>query len=142
MRRKFASDLYELMKVDKNIILVVGDVGYGMLDKIKTDFPRQFINVGAAEQTMMDIAIGLTLLGKIAVVYSITPFLLFRSFESIRNYIDHEKIPVIMVGSGRGKEYDKEGFSHDASDHEILKQFKNIEFLMPEFGFNLKDIIY
>ena len=123
MRTKFASDLYELMKVDKNIILITADIGYGVLDKIKNELPEQFYNVGAAEQVMMDMAVGFSLAGKIPVVYTITPFLIFRTFETIRNYIDHEKIPVIMVGSGRGNDYDKEGFSHDASDHEILKQF-------------------
>jgi transketolase len=142
MRTKFASDLYELMKLDKNIILITADIGYGVLDKIKKDFPEQFYNVGAAEQVMMDMAVGFSLAGKIPVVYTITPFLIFRTFETIRNYIDHEKIPVVMVGSGRGKDYVHEGFSHDASDHDILKQFKEIIFLVPEEDFNLKDIIY
>jgi transketolase len=142
MRRKFANDLLELMKWDKNIILIVGDIGFGILDKIKEELPEQFINVGAAEQVMMDVAIGLTLSGKKVIVYTITSFLLFRPMESIRNYIDHEKIPVIMVGIGRMKEYEKEGFSHDASDHDFIKQFKNIEFIVPDEDFNLKEIIY
>jgi transketolase len=142
MRRKFASDLYKLMKKDKNIVLVTGDMGYGMFDKTRNDLQDQFINTGAAEMAMMGIAIGLALEGKIPVVYSITPFLLYRPFEVIRNYINHEGIPVIMVGSGRGKDYNREGFSHDASDHEILRQFKNIVFMVPDKSFNLKKIIY
>ena len=142
MRRKFASDLYQLMKKDSNIILITGDMGYGMFDKIRDKLPEQFINTGAAEMTMMGVAIGLALEGKIPVVYSITPFLLYRPFEAIRNYINHESIPVIMVGSGRGKDYDREGFSHDASDHEILRQFKNIVFLVYNNKFDLKKIIY
>jgi transketolase C-terminal domain/subunit len=62
--------------------------------------------------------------------------------ESIRNYIDREKIPVVMVGSGRGKDYETEGFSHDATDDVILKLFKNIVFLSPENDFDLKKIVY
>ena len=142
MRRKFASDLYQLMKKDSNIILITGDMGYGMFDKIRDKLPEQFINTGAAEMTMMGVAIGLALEGKIPVVYSITPFLLYRPFEAIRNYINHESIPVIMVGSGRGKDYDTEGFSHDASDHEILRQFKNILFIVYNKLFDLKKIVY
>lgn len=142
MRRKFATDLYELMKVDENIILITADLGFGMFDKIRTDLSNQFYNVGAAEQVMMDMAVGLALCNKIPVVYSITPFLIFRAMESIRNYIDHEKIPVIMVGSGRGKDYGTEGFSHDATDDIILKSFKNIVFLVPDGDFNLKEIMY
>ena len=142
MRRQFAKDLYDLMQNDIKIILITADLGYGMLDKIRDDLPGQFYNVGAAEQAAVCIAVGMALSGKIPIVYSITPFLLYRPFEAIRNYIDHESIPVILVGGGRGQDYAHEGFSHDASDHEILKQFKNIEFIVPENDFDLKEIIY
>lgn len=142
MRRKFAIDLYELMKMDENIILITADLGFGMYDKIKSELPKQFYNVGAAEQVMMDIAIGLSMCKKIPVVYSITPFLIFRAMESIRNYIDHEKIPVLMVGSGRRDDYKTEGFSHDASDDYFLMLFNNIIFLSPENEFDLKEIVY
>ena len=142
MRRKFAVDLYELMKKDKNIVLITADMGFGMVDKIRDEIPEQFYNVGAAEQAAVTIAVGLALSGKIPVVYTITPFLIFRPFEAIRLYLDHESIPVILVGAGRGQDYSHEGFSHDASDHEIMKQFKNIRFIVPENEFDLKEIIY
>jgi transketolase len=142
MRRRFAVDLYDLMKQDENIILITADMGFGMFDKIRDELPNQFYNVGAAEQAAVTMAVGLALSGKIPVVYTITPFLIFRPFEAIRNYIDHESIPVIIVGSGRGKDYEHLGFSHDASDHDILKQFKNINFIVPEEDFNLSEIIY
>jgi len=142
MRKKFAIELFELMKKDRRIVLVVGDLGFGALDNIKNELPEQFYNVGAAEQSMMCIAIGLALGDKIPIVYSITPFLIFRPFEAIRNYINRESIPVIMVGAGRGDDYVSCGFSHDASDDSILKQFKNINFIAPEKDFNLSDIIY
>lgn len=139
MRRKFAADLYELMKKDKNIIFITADLGYGMVKEIQK-LPHQYYNVGSAESAMMGIAIGLALSGKIPICYTITPFY-FRAFEQIRLYVNHEKIPVIMVGAGRGNDYNA-GFSHDASDHEILKQFKNINFIVPEGDFDLKEIIY
>lgn len=142
MRRKFALDLYELMKKDSDIILITADLGFGMYDKIKKEMPDQFYNVGAAEQVMMDMAIGLSLKGKIPVVYSITPFLIFRTMESIRNYIEKENIKVVMVGSGRGQDYKTEGFSHHANDHKILRQFPAIKFCMPEEEFDLNAIIY
>jgi transketolase len=142
MRRKFAVDLYELMKKDKNIILIAVDLGYGAFDKIRDEMPDQFYNPGATEQVSMTIAVGLALSGKIPVIYTITPFLIYRPMEVIRLYLDHENIPVILVGSGRDQDYAQLGFSHDASDHEILKQFKNINFIVPEDSFNLSDIIY
>jgi transketolase len=141
MRREFAKQLFELMEKDEDIVLITPDLGYGMLDKIRDAFPDRFYNVGAAEMVAMGMAVGMALKNKIPIVYSITPFLLYRPFEVIRNYIDHEQIPVIMVGAGRNNDY-KAGISHDATDHEILKQFKNINFIVPEKDFNLAKIIY
>jgi len=143
MRREFAKQLFELMKKDKNVILITADLGYGMLDKIRDTFPDRFYNTGSAEVAMMSIAVGLSLKGKIPIVYSITPFLLYRPFEVIRNFINQETIPVIMVGGGRGNDYNA-GISHDASDHEILKIFTNIKFIIPKNkkDLNLKEIIY
>jgi len=104
------------METNDTIWLITGDLGFGLFDNIRDDFPERFLNAGAAEQTMMDIAVGLALEGKIPFVYSITPFLLYRPFETIRTYINHEKIPVKMVGSGRDQDYEHDGYSHNASD--------------------------
>lgn len=133
MRKEFAQYLYQLMKDNPNIWLVTGDLGYGLFDKIKEDFPDRFLNTGAAEQAMMDISVGLAMEGKIPFVYSITPFLLYRPFETLRTYINHEKIPVIMIGSGRDGDYAHDGFSHYAGDdHEFLKPLTNIQSYWPE----------
>lgn len=131
-RRLFADTIYKKMLVNKNIWVITGDLGYKMWDQIKKRFPERFLNVGASEQSMLDIAVGLALEGKIPVVYSITTFLLYRPFETIRNYINHEKIPVKLVGSGRNKDYFHDGFSHWAEeDRQVLKIFNNIEAKWP-----------
>jgi len=71
--------------------------------------------------------------GKIPIVYSITPFVLYRPFEWIRNYLDHERIPVKLVGGGRDKDYGYLGFSHwGEEDIDILSVFKNIQLMKPE----------
>src|SRR6266480_298784 len=99
MRPLFASSVHEHMKKNINIYVIVNDLGYRMWDKIREDFPNRFINVGAAEQTLIGVGIGLALNGKIPIVYSITTFLLYRPFETIRNYLNYEKIPVKLIGS-------------------------------------------
>lgn len=116
MRKEFASELYNHMKEDDRIWFIVGDLGYGIFDKIRDDFSDRFINTGAAEQAMMGIACGLAMEGKIPFVYSITSFLLYRPFETIHLYINHEKLNVKLIGSGRDDDYKHDGFSHDASD--------------------------
>ncbi len=131
-RGYFAHELYLQMQKNENIWIIVGDLGYKMWDKIREDFPDRFINAGASEQAMMGIAVGLALEGKIPFVYSISTFLILRPFETIRNYIDFEKIPVKLVGSGRGKDYLHDGISHWLlQDYELMKLFKNIESRWP-----------
>jgi transketolase len=133
MRGWFAYELYKQMAKDKRIWLVVGDLGYKAFDHIRRDFPERFINCGAAEQAMIGIATGLAINGKVPFVYSITPFLLYRPFETIRNYIDHEKIPVKLIGAGRDKDYKNDGFSHWAEeDKKVLEIFNNIKASWPE----------
>lgn len=128
----FADTLYdEMMKNDK-IWVLTGDVGYGVLDDIKRDFPDRYVNVGAAEQSLLDIGVGLAMSGRIPICYSITPFLLYRGFETIRNYINHEKIPVILIGRGRDRDYKDCGFSHWAEeDMEVMDIFSNIQSYWP-----------
>lgn len=132
MRREFFTYLYENMCKNPSIIAVTGDLGMGGFDRIRDNLPNQFINVGAAEQSALDVAVGLALDGKKPFVYSITPFLLYRGFETIRTYIDHESIPVRLIGSGRNKDYKHDGFSHYAGDDKkFIKKFKNISCFWP-----------
>lgn len=133
MRGWFAYELYNHMIKNKDIWVIAGDLGYKAFDDIRRDFPQRFINVGAAEQTMIGIAVGLALEGKKPFAYSITTFLLYRPFETIRNYIHHEKIPVRLIGSGRDKDYAHDGFSHWAEeDKKTMDILNNIESVWPE----------
>lgn len=132
IRAKFAECLLGEMKGNKDIYVLTGDLGYKMWDKIRDTYPERFINVGAAEQTMMDIAIGLAQDGKIPFVYSITSFLVYRPFEALRTYINHEKIPVKMIGGGDGYDYAHDGISHFAHDVELmLRPLINITICKP-----------
>jgi transketolase C-terminal domain/subunit len=56
-----------------------------------------------------------------------------RPFEWIRNYLNHEQVPVKLVGGGRDKDYGYLGFSHWAEeDIDIMSNFKNIELFKPK----------
>jgi transketolase len=142
MRRCFADLLHAKMTENKDIWVVTGDLGYKMWDQIRKDYGSRFINVGAAEQTMIGVGVGLALQGKIPFVFSITPFLLYRPFESIRNYINNEKIPVKLVSSGRDKDYLHDGFSHWAEeDKKVMAIFNNIQAHWPETNEELPAIV-
>lgn len=133
MRATFAESVHAQMKKNKDIYVVVNDLGYKMWDKIRKDYPDRFINVGAAEQTLIGVGVGLALSNKIPIVYSITSFLLYRPFETIRNYLHYEKIPVKLIGSGRDRDYLHDGISHWAEeDKEVMQILGNIKSYWPE----------
>jgi transketolase len=132
MRREFAKNLYTAMKNDERIFLVTADLGYGVLNDIRRDFPNRAINVGSSEMLMIGIAVGLSQSGFIPVCYSITPFLLYRPFELIRNYMNYEGANVKLVGSGRDDDYAHDGISHWAGDDmDIMSALKNIKLYKP-----------
>lgn len=132
MRREFSDELYQEMKNNPDIWLLVGDLGYRVFDEQFKDFPERCINCGASEQTMLDIAVGLAYENKKVFVYTITPFF-YRAFETIRTYIVHEKLPIVLVGSGRDTDYEHDGYSHNASDvKDIFRALGGITLLFPE----------
>ena len=94
MRRTFFKELHNNMNDNNKIVSLTGDLGYGGFNNIIKDYPDRFLNCQAAEFSMMGIACGLALEGKIPVVYSIGTFLIYRPFEIIRTYINYENIPV------------------------------------------------
>ena len=121
------------MGTDSRIFLLTADLGYGILDDIRRDFPDRAVNVGSCEQLMIGMAVGLANSGFVPVCYSITPFLLYRPFEMIRNYVNHEKVNVKLVGSGRDKDYSHDGITHWAEDDmSIMKNLSNISLFKPK----------
>jgi transketolase len=132
MRRECANLLLEEMSVNPRIRVITADLGYGILDHIRNAYPDRFYNVGAAEQLMIGAAIGLANEGYIPVCYSMSSFVLYRPFEMLRNYLNHEGIPVKLLGSGRDRDYDHDGISHWAhDDEEVLASLPNIDVYKP-----------
>lgn len=133
MRKKFSQILLNKMQENNNIYFLTADLGYGLWDEVRSAFPNRAYNIGSSEQLMLGCATGFALENKIPVCYSITPFILYRPFEFIRNYLNEEKIPVKLVGGGRNKDYGYLGFSHWAEDDiKIMQCFNNIKLFKPE----------
>ena len=145
MRRTFKDLLLEEMRDNKSITVLLGDGGYGMFDDLRDEFPSRVINVGASEQLMIGMATGIAMEGDIPLCYSITPFLLYRPFEFIRNYLSYEQIPVKLVGGGRNEDYGPCGFSHYAcEDIEVLNAIGGIKMYHPKTkdDINIKEFLY
>jgi transketolase len=132
MRKECAQLLLEEMSVNDRIRVVTADLGFGILDHIRNAYPDRFYNVGAAEQLMIGVAVGMSENGLIPVCYSMSSFLLYRPFEFLRNYVDYERVNVKLLGSGRNKDYSHDGISHWAHDDEtVLQALPNIEVYKP-----------
>jgi len=132
IRGYFAAALYNEMQKDERIWLITADLGFGMWDSVRDDFPDRYINVGASECCAVGAGVGLALSGKIPFVYSITTFLIYRAFEWHRNYLNHEKIPVMLVGSGYEDDYKHDGITHQPWEvRKVLDTLPNIQQFYP-----------
>lgn len=131
MKKDFFDYLDKLMEKNEDIYFLYGDLGYPRVGEFKQKYPDRVFNCGASEQTMMDMSVGLAYAGKIPVTYTITPFY-WRAAETLRTYISHEKLKVIMIGAGQDEDYSiHDGFSHDAKDIKMLT-FKKIGYYKPQ----------
>lgn len=140
MRKLFGELLNQSMSEDEKIWLLTGDLGFGVLDNTRQKHPSRSYNVGAAEQLMLGAAVGLAHNNKIPICYSITPFVIFRPFEYLRNFLDHENTSVKLVGAGRDQDYGNLGFSHWATDDDkALSMFSSIKKFKPNTDQELKD---
>ena len=97
MRDTFVKTLLEIAKKDKNVYLITGDLGFGVLKPFWEELPNQIINAGIAEQNMTSIAAGLAMQGKIVYTYSIGNFPTLRCIEQIRNDCAYHNANVKVV---------------------------------------------
>jgi transketolase len=141
MRFTFAKLLLEEMSSNSQVRLITADLGYGILDTVRNTHPTHSYNVGAAEQLMLGAAIGMAQEGLIPVCYSMSSFVLYRPFEFIRNYMNHEGTAVKLVGSGRDQDYEHDGISHWAHDDSaVLASVPRVRIYKPETREELVEI--
>lgn len=132
MRDAFVRKLESIAALDPSIMLIVGDVGFGVLNRFRERFPRQFLNAGVAEQSMISIATGLALEGRTVFIYSIANFPTLRCLEHLRNDVAYHQANVKVVSIGGGFSYGPLGPSHHATeDLAILRVLPNITSIVP-----------
>ena len=132
MRDAFIGVLTELAPQHPEILFLSGDLGFGVLNEYIAKFPRQFLNVGVAEQNMSGLAAGLAMEGHTVFTYSIGNFPTLRCLEQIRNDICYHDANVKIVCVGGGMSYGAVGFSHHATeDLAILRSLPGMLVLSP-----------
>ena len=132
MRSGIIKEIHNLMRKDKNIFFLTGDLGYNVLEEMQKEFPKRVINMGVAEQNMMSVAAGLALSGKKVYVYSIIPFATMRCYEQIRNDVCYNSADVTILGVGSGLSYGILSSTHFAlEDIAIIRALPNITIFSP-----------
>lgn len=139
VRDIFIDELCKATEKNKNIILLVNDLGFGVIDKFCKKFPNNYFNAGISEQSMIGYAAGLAAAGKHVFVYSIANFSTFRCAEQIRNDVDYHNLPVTIVSVGSGVSYGNLGYSHHGlQDYALMRTFPNTVIASPGDAMELK----
>lgn len=132
MRNAFIDELVSLASERDNIALVVGDLGYSVIEPFADRFPDRFINAGVAEQNMTGLAAGMASEGYHVFTYSIANFPTFRCAEQIRNDVAYHNLPVTVVSVGGGLAYGALGYSHHAvQDYALIRTLPNMLIAAP-----------
>lgn len=132
MRTAFIRTLEEVAGKDDRVMLVVGDLGFGVVEQFAERFPLRFVNAGVAEQNMTGIAAGMALSGNVVFTYSIGNFPTLRCLEQIRNDICYHEANVKIVTVGGGFSYGSLGMTHHATeDISIMRSLPNMAVIAP-----------
>jgi transketolase len=132
MRNAFADEVTDVARDDSRVVLLSGDIGNRLFDRLRAQSPKQFINCGVAEQNMMGVAAGMGLSGLRPIVYTIAPFTTMRCLEQIKVGIAYHQSPVVIVGTGSGLSYASLGPTHHSlEDFAILRAIPNLQVFAP-----------
>jgi transketolase len=132
VRTAFINELFDLAKLDPRIVLIVGDLGFGVVTPFMEQLPGQFLNAGVAEQNMTGMAAGMALSGKIALTYSIANFPTLRCLEQVRNDVCYHHANVKVVSVGGGFTYGAMGATHHAvEDLAVMRALPGLVVVAP-----------
>ena len=116
MRDALLTRIWETMGHDEKVFFVCADFGSPILDRIRADFPRRFVNVGIAEQNLINVSAGLSLEGYTVFAYAIAPFITMRCYEQCRVSLallsKVRPMNINLIGVGAGYSYVVSGPTH------------------------------
>lgn len=153
MRNTFVNTVLSACKDRDDIFIISGDAGLGVFDEFKEKHSDRFLNLGVAEQNTTSFSAGLSMTGFKVYMYNIIPFILYRSYEQVRNDICYQKLPVVLVGIGSGITYAPQGMTHySVEDIGIAQTLSNLTVISPidpieaklaaQYSLNAKEPVY
>lgn len=142
LRRTFFQQMEVIAGNDKDVMLLVGDLGYSFMERYIKKYPLQFINCGCAEQNMVSMAAGLALGGKKPYVYSGSIFIVMRAYEQLRDDVAYNDLDVKLIGTGASGFL---GFTHNMegteNEEDLLKNLPNLERFYPDTKAELSEAL-
>jgi transketolase len=131
-RKVVVDKILPYARKDKRFILLVCDMGFGVTDNFKEEFPDRFVNMGIMEQGTVGIAAGMAMTGLIPIVYSIVNFLAFRALEQVRNDVVMQNLNVKFIATGVNNYFRFLGNSHCCGeDDKKIMQLINMKVFDP-----------
>ena len=132
MRKTSLNCVYELAQQDERVLFVGSDLGSGVLDEMKQEFPERYFMEGISEQYIIGMAAGMAMEGFIPYVNTIATFLTRRCYEQVFIDICLHKLPVRLIGNGGGVVYAPLGPTHLATDDiAIMRSIPNMTVVAP-----------
>jgi len=141
-KQEVMREIYSYFKADEKMTLLVGDMGFAVLDDFFNNHKERTFNTGICEQATMSMSAGMYLAGLKPLVYSQVPFLVMRAYEQIRYDLNEHKMNVKLIGVGADNYFSALGRSHciDSDDVAMMKIFKNFKIFAPTAESLKKDI--
>ncbi len=132
-KQEVMAEVYQYFKDDEKMCLLVGDMGFSVLDDFFGNHKDRTFNTGICEQATISMSAGMYLAGLKPIVYSQVPFLVMRAYEQIRYDLNEHKLDVKLIGVGADNYFEQLGRSHcmDEDDVKMIEIFKNIKIFSP-----------
>jgi len=132
-KQEVMREIYHYFAKDDKMTLLVGDMGFAVLDDFFNNHKERTFNTGICEQATISMSAGMYLAGLKPIVYSQVPFLIMRAYEQIRYDLNEHKMDVKLIGVGADNYFEKLGRSHcmDSDDVQMMKIFKNFMIFAP-----------
>ena len=132
MRNAFVEGLIEIAEQNDKLVLLMAEVGYGVVEPFERKYPDRFFNTGISEQSLVLNAAGLAIQGYHPVAYSMSSFLPSRAFEMIKDSVCYQNLPVVLVGIGSGISYGEMGSTHHAIEESaLMRSLPNMTVVFP-----------
>jgi transketolase len=131
-RQQFADTMHAIGQYDENLVVMVGDIGHGILKPFAESCPGRYYNIGILEPTMISLGAGLSATGLRPVIHTIAPFMIERAFEQIKLDFCYHQLSGNIVTVGSAFDYSNLGCTHHCyGDFALLKTLPGVEICFP-----------